>query len=272
MSQPPEDRDRNAPAPVPLPGLPVIQIDPVEQKSQAEKYGALYYLAIVGLLFLISLIAWFGYGVWSLRDVWKDVYLLHDPARSEVDRVNAALRLARNPDTTQRQLYDITLRTEPPPLARYLLAEALTVEAMTGDPRGYAMAIARSEGWPDWLRLLHLRPLAYGAGQGEAITQQPLRELTEHDDPILRLWAFYTLAESLDTNHFARDALSEAAETGPHDDLARILIKALDADDPEQIAQLDLATQWVRSQHPEAVRIWEGWAFEDEGDRLVRRP
>ncbi len=269
MPQQPSQGDQDRPAP--LPELPVIQLEPFERKTQAEKYGAFFYLAIAGLVALVGLIAWFGYGAWSLRDVWKDVYILHDPGRSEVDRVNAALRLRHNPDTTQRQIYDITLRTEVPAVARYLLAEALTVEAMTGDPRGYALAVARSEAWPDWLRLLHLRPLAYGAGQGEAITQQPLRELTEHPDPILQLWAYYTLAESNSSDPQARKALEEAAETGDHPALAKKLLEALEADRSARFAPLDEATDWVREHHPDAVQIWKDWQWEQEGSRLARQ-
>ena len=239
--------------------LPVITLDPLERKSQAEKYGSFRYLAIAGLALLIGMIGWFAWGVWSLRDVWRDVYVLHDPSRPEAERLDAAYRLSRDPDATERQLYDISLRRELPDAARYLAAEALSAEAMTGDPRGYAFAVARSEGWPDWLRLLHLRPLAYGAGRGEAIYQEPLRELAEHDDPIIRLWALYILAESSRYNSGPREALDDARR-GPFDELASLLWHAIDAeDDARRVSLLDEATDWVRAHHPGAEGIWSRW-------------
>lgn len=260
MSNPTPDGPRK-----PLPSLPIVTIDPADRKSEAEKYGSFRLLAIGGLALLVALIAWFGWSAWSLRAVWRDVYILHDPSRPEFERLDAADRLSHNPDVNQRQRYDISLRRDLPDLARYLVAESLTAEAMTGDPRAYALAVARSEGWPDWLRLLHLRPLAYGAGEGEAITQEALRELAGRDDPILRLWALYTLAESSRYNADARRSL-EDARSGPDGELATLLLDALDAeDDAHRVAALDAATLWLRDHHPGARAVWSGWKQGDDG-------
>ncbi|WP_161602236.1 hypothetical protein [Tautonia marina] len=268
-SSPPPENGKPA-----LPSLPVVTLEPWEQRSNLEKYGAFWYLALGGLVILAGLILWFGWGVWSLREVWRDVYVLHDPNRGVVERVNAADRLARNPETTERQRYDIAIRRDLPDLARYLIAESLTAEAATGDPRAYAMAVARSEGdgWPAWFRLLMLRPLAYGSGAGEAIEPVPLRELSEHDDPVIRLWALYTLAEASRYNRNEANQLRDAAnQESPEAGLAAVLVQALDAEtDAERIDRLDEATRWVRRHHPGALAVWFGWdRFEGE---LVRVP
>lgn len=243
-----------------MPSLPIVNLEPWEQRSNLEKYGGFFYLALGGLVVLLGLIGWFAWGVWSLREVWRDVYVLHDPSRTEVDRVNAADRLARNPDATQRQLYEIARRSDLPDAARYLITEALTAEAASSDPSGYAEAIIRSEGWPDWLRLLFLRPLAYGSGEGEAIDPAPIRELSRHPDPILRLWALYTLAESSRYHRSEHEQLRRAAAEGPHAELAQLLLRALDSTDgARRVGFLDEATTWIREHHPGAIEVWARW-------------
>jgi hypothetical protein len=253
--------------------LPIVTLEPWEQRSNLEKYGAFWYLALAGLVILAGLILWFAWGVWSLREVWRDVYVLHDPSRATVERVNAADRLARNPRTTERQRYDIAIRDDLPDLARYLMAESLTAEAASGDPRAYAMAVARSEGegWPAWFRLLMLRPLAYGSGAGEAIEPEPLRELSTHDDPAIRLWALYTLAEASRYNYSENKQLRDLAHGDSAEaELAALLMKALDSGtDEERLARLDEATRWVREHHPGAMGVWSGWGrFEGELARV----
>src|SRR5262249_36981592 len=153
-----EDRPR-------FPDLPILnpggRVTPAP-RGQREKYGALFYLGIAGLLLLLVLIGWFAYGVWSHRDLWAEVYVLHNRGRTESDRIEAAYRLSRNPRLADAQKMEISLRRDLPDLARYLLAEAVSTEAVARDPRAYAMAVARSPGWPDWLRLLLARRLTYG--------------------------------------------------------------------------------------------------------------
>ncbi|RUL86752.1 hypothetical protein [Tautonia sociabilis] len=251
-----------------LPSLPIVSLEPWEQRSRLERYGGFHYLAIGGLVLLVGMIGWFVWGVWSLREVWRDVYVLHDPSRPAADRILAADRLSRNPDVTQRQLYDISLRRDLPDPARYLVAEALTAEATKDDPRAFALAVARSEGWPDWLRLLHLRPLAYASGEGGAIEQEPLRELARHPDPVIRLWATYTLAQSSRSHRAERETLRALAQDGPHPDLAALLLRALEAeDDRGRNAALDEATSWIREHHPGASSVWSGWEQAGSGNR-----
>ena len=58
----------------------------------------------------------------------------------------------------------------------------------------YALTVARSPDWPDWLRLLLCARLAYGAARGYAIPREALDELAHHADPMIGLWAACALA------------------------------------------------------------------------------
>jgi hypothetical protein len=155
-------------------------------------------------------------------------------------------------------------------MARYLLAEALTAEAATADPRGYAVTVARSPNWPVWLRLLLTRPMAYAAAQGVAIPVAPLGELRDRkDDPAIGLWADFTLASAPPGDRAAAAELATAAESDrPDRALAAKLVEALHSEGDARVRRLDEATLWLRTHHPEAMRVWAGWNL--EGGRLVR--
>jgi hypothetical protein len=243
------------------PSLPIITPDP-PRRSAAQKYGGLLYLGIAGLVVLIALIARFGYGVWSLRDVFAQIYVVNDPARPDAERIQGAHTLSRDPRLTQRQRLDLCLSRTPPDLARYLLAESLSSKAIRSDRRAHALAVARSEGWPNWLRLLLLRPLAYAAGEGSVVPAEPIAELQRHSDPIIALWATYTQAVSGAEN--AKAALIQSSkEPGPNRDLARLLVSAFESKQPDRNARLNEATHWLRRHHPEAARLWRGWNEHD---------
>lgn len=253
-----------------FPPLPIVTPDP-PRLSQGEKYGGLFYVGAVGLLVLMALVAWFAWGTWSHRAVWSNVYILHDRHRPDAERVRAAYALSRDPRVNQRQYWDMCLRTPLPGLARYVLAESLTAEAASADPRGYVLTVARSPGWPRWLRLLLARPLAYAAARGLAVPVDPLVELRDRgDDPALTLWADFALAASApaDRADAATRALADAARGDrPDHALAQALLDSLHARGDERIRRLDVATRWLRTHHPEAARLWAGWRV--EGDRLV---
>ena len=166
--------------------LPIITPDPFERRTQAQKYGGAYYLGIGGLAVVIALVGTFALQAWSLRDVWNDVYILHDPKRPDDDRIQAAWRLSRSPKVSQRQYWDIALRKPLPPLARYLMAESLTDDAVTPDPRGYAMAVAYSKDWPSWLRLLILRPTLVAGAGGVELPVAPFEDLKKFSRPLRR--------------------------------------------------------------------------------------
>jgi hypothetical protein len=212
-------------------------------------------------------------GLFSLRGTFREIYVLHDASRSEEERVQAAFTLAHDPRRTPQQAWEMALRKSLPPLARYLLAESLDVDVVAADPRAYVNAVARSPGWPSWLRLLLLRPIAYAAGHGYRLPVEPLDSLTRDADPIIALWAsFVRCAEAQgqgSADRADRLALERvAASNTPNRELARLLLDALEVRGSPRDRLLDQANAWIRSHHAEARRLWEGW--EIRGDRIVR--
>jgi hypothetical protein len=255
-----------------FPKLPILspaEIPPPGQRgetvrSQFEKYGGLFYLGIAGLAIMAGLVGWFAFRFWILRDVWTDVYVLHDPGHSELDRVRAAFRLASDPRVTDAQRMEISLRRDVPDLARYLLAESVSTDAIARDPRSFALTVARSPEWPDWLRLLFARRLAYGAARGYAIPREALAELAGHSDPMIELWADCALTLLPESDPKAAGALEQAAVVpGPTAELAALLRAASAAPPRERDPRLNDASLWLRLHHPQAAKIWDGWKVAD---------
>jgi len=250
-------------SPNPFPKLPIIDA-PAPARSQREKYGGLFYLGIAGLAIVVILVAWFAHGVWRLRDVWADVYVLHDPARAEAARIQAAFRLSRDRRLNDTQLMETCLRRDLPDLARYLVAEAVSTEAVAVDPRGYALTVARSSDWPDWLRLVLARRLVYGAVRGYALPREPLDELAHHADPMIGLWAACALALPPGSETRRRGELEQAAQLpGAEGRLASMLLAVLAAPPGDRERRLDEATIWLRHHHGQAAQIWRGWDVRD---------
>jgi hypothetical protein len=260
----------SAPGPNQFPSLPIINPE-APPRSQREKYGTLFYAACVGLVAVLALVGWFGYRMWSLRDVWANIYVLHDATKSDETRIQAAYALSHDPRVEQSQLWDLSLRRGPPELARYVLAEGIGTELVANDPQGYVSAVARSEDWPDWLRLVLARPMAYAATRGHAISRERLGELCRRNDPILRLWALYTLAMQPRPDPQTVVEIEHAVQSaGPERELAKLFLAATKADEAHRIEILDQATSWNRQHHPDASRIWQGWTIRDQ--RLTRDP
>jgi hypothetical protein len=255
-------------APRPLPSLPIITVDP-PPRSQSEKYGLALYLGLGGLAVVLALVGWFGYRAWTMRDVWRSVYVLNDREQPEAARVQAAVDLRRDPRFEPRQSWDLALHRELPELARYILAEGVGADLVAADPLGYASAVARSEGWPDWLRIALARPLAYASAEGHTLSRERLAELCRLSDPQLRLWALCALAMQTRPDPEPKIEIDRiAAEPGPERELAQFFQKAIAADKPGRIAALDEATAWTRTHHASVSRLWDGWTL--QGDRIER--
>jgi hypothetical protein len=250
-------------APFSFPSLPIVTPDP-PPRTQTEKYGLLLYIGFGGLVVLLYLIGWFGYRVWAMLPVWRNVYVLNDAKAPEGSRIQAAFDFSRDPRVEPRQLWDLCLHRDLPDLARYILAEGISADLVAADPQGYASAVARSEGWPDWLRLVLTRPMAYAATRGHALSRERLAELCRLGDPQLRLWTLYALALQPHPDPDTKAEIEKlASEPGPDRDLARIFEKALAAEGPGRLDALDEATYWTRSHHPGASRLWNGWNLND---------
>lgn len=250
--------------------LPIVTPDPPSSPSSpkrgtVEKYGGLYYFGIAGLAVVVALVTWFGAEAWSLRAVFRGIYVLHDETRPEAERIDAAYGLSLDGAVTQRQYWDIAFRKRLPPLARYVVAEALTSEAVATDPRGYALAAGKSEGWPDWFRLLIARPLAYAADDRIALPREPIISLTQSRDPWLRAWSLYTLAAMAGGDDAADAALERLPDAFPEvAELVALLLAARSSGGgPPRLAKLSEATRIMRRGHPEAAALWHGWDIRD---------
>jgi hypothetical protein len=252
-----------------FPELPIIT-PPVSARSQREKYGGLFFLGIAGLIVLVALLAWFAYGVWSHRDLWAEIYVLHDAKQPEIERVRAAYRLSRDDRLSDDARRDMALERTLPDLARYLLAESVSTEEVARDPRAFALAAARSPDWPDWLRLLWARRIAYGAARGYAIPREAVTELAQHSDPMIRVWAYYTFAVTPGSDATMAAELEKSAQApGDAKALAGMLADDLTAPPASREKRLDQASQWLRTHHAQAAKIWEGWQI--ERGRVIRK-
>lgn len=249
-----------------LPSLPIIS-PPTSTRSDQEKYGALFFVGITGLIVVLALLGWFGYRLWSMRAVWADVYLLNEARQPEEARIQAAFRLRHDPRVEQNQLWDLSLNRKLPELARYILAEGIGTELVAQDPQSYASAVALSPDWPSWLRLVLVRPMAYAATRGHALSRERLGELCRRsirDDPVVRLWALYALAVQTRPDPQTAVEIKRVTQAPETDhDLAEILLDAVHSDEARRIEILDRATAWNREHHPDTRRIWQGWTLRE---------
>jgi hypothetical protein len=242
------------------PSLPIISNPQAPPRSQRDKYGTLFYLGILGLAVLITLLGWFGYRVWALRDVWARIYVLNDAREPEVRRIQAAFSLGHDPRVEQRQLWDLSLSRGIPDLAREILAEAIGPEFVAEDPQGYVTAVARSPDWPDWLRVGLTRPLAYASTHGHTISRERLGDLCRLHDPVLRLWALYALAVQPRPDPQTAVEIAQVAKSpAPERELANLFLVAIRSDRPGRIETLDRATLWNHDHHAGTARLWHGW-------------
>ena len=253
--------------------LPIISPpEPFERRTEVEKYGALYRLGLIGLVVVIGLVTWFAVGLWSTRHVWRDVFVLHDRTRTEVERLNAAYRLSVNPEVTPRQAWDIALRKDVPTAGRYLLAESLNERIAADDPRAYSVAVAYSKDWPGWLRMLMVRPLVEASAEGFALPVEPLEALRRDPDPYVALWATGAVA-SRPTGPQRGSALQWLArravggtELSP---LAAMMLEIAESRGEDRrenrIEVIDRATAWTRAHHPEARKAFAEWEIRAGG-------
>jgi hypothetical protein len=86
-----------------------------------------------------------------------------------------------------------------------------------------------------------------------------LDELEKSSDPMIRLWAEYSLAvmPGLKTNAAAK--LEEAARAKDENGkLAAMLLAASNAPPDDRERRLDEASLWLRHHHPQAAKFWRG--------------
>ena len=104
------------------------------------------------------------------------------------------------------------------------------------------------------------------------IPREALDELKRHSDPMIGLWATYSLAvlprRGPDAGPTA-ELENVAKFGGPAAELAARLLVALRATGEERERRLDEATEWLRRHHRQSAEIWSGWDVSDQG--VVRR-
>ena len=116
------------------------------------------------------------------------LYVLHDRSAPEPDRVQAAFRLSRDPRVDDTAADGDVPETRPARSGALPAGRGGFDRRWSRMIRGFALAVARSPDWPDWLRLLLARRLAYGAGRGYADPREALdrarRALRPDDRPL----------------------------------------------------------------------------------------
>ncbi len=235
-----------------FPKLPIVSPADLPPLSQREKYGGLFYVGIGGLVLLVAMLGYFAYAAWSLRDVWSDVYKLNDPHRPEPERLAAANRLAQSARLGDAQKLALALDRNLPDRARLALAEGVSAELAAGDPRGFSLAVARSPGWPSWLRLTLELNLARGVIRGYAIPPLALEELSHSEDPMIAAVAFFARTVARPEDADARKALElQAAGQGPAAEITRRLLEVLHAPAPRREAMIDEIGRWFHDGRPE---------------------
>ncbi len=262
----------NDPSPPPnFPKLQIITVDP-PRLTQREKYGGLFYLGIVGLIVVVSLVGWFSWNAWMLRDVWSNVYILHDRARSEDERIHAASALSRDNQVNAQQRWDIALRKPLPALARYIMAESWSTEILKEDPALFAKIVANSEGWPPWLRLLGVRLMAVAACEGVIFPPDVLNAIEARPEADFKPWVDFIRAVSPESDVDAAARLrTQATLNSPGAGLAKELVEALEDSPPGRTHRLATATLWLRMNDPAVAPIWNGWT-ERDGQIVRSRP
>jgi hypothetical protein len=254
-----------------FPSLPIITPD-APRMSQSEKYGGLFYLGIAGLFVVIGLVSWFGWNVWSLRNVWNNVYVLHDSTKGEEERIAAGYALSKDMQVNAQERWDIALRKPLPALARYLLAESWPIDLVSADPEMFAKVVTKSEGWPDWLRLMGARLMAVAAADGTNFDPLVLTALAESKNFNVQVFVDYIRAVATDSDKAAIERLKALASgTTSQAELAKELVAAIEVGSAERAKQLEKATVWLRANDPDLKEIWKGWT-EREGTLVQTKP
>ncbi len=239
-------------SPPPLTILPTGPDRPARRPS--DIFGSFYYLAVAGLLVLVAWLAWFGYQAWSLRDLWRDVAVVHDSTESEGARVAAARRLVTDPRFEPRQVWDILIEDELPPRVRFALADGLPAEVALLEPRVYLGALAGRGSWPSWLRSVLILKAARVAEKGAAWPRGPIETLGTDADPAVRLLASFLAAACFD-DPAGRTRIESSRDDATWGEFAVALLGALQADPASRAGHFDEATRQLEANHPDFPKL-----------------
>lgn len=252
-----------------FPELPILPAPP-NRRSNRERFGSLYFLGIGGLVFVLALISWFGWGVWNLREVWRDTYVLYQTGRSLIDRVQAADRLAHDPRVTTQQKLAILLDPQVPDLARWRVGESLGSDAAESDPIEFSKLLLPDRRQPVWLDLLLLRVLADASDHSVRFPPALLDAIDPGEDRWRQVWLDYARMFQNGAGPEHRERLEQIRRSpGQTVEAAELLARAADAEEPRRASLLREAFLSTRAMHPGVQQIWRGWT-ETQG-RLTPR-
>lgn len=225
--------------------------------STAQKYGSLFWLGVSGLVVTVLLFGWFGTQLWSMRDVWRAIYVLHEESLPVAQRLEAAEFLARDPRVEPGQIQPMTFRKSLPDKARYLLAERLD-KALTAKDAAQMLKLLGTTGPnspPNWLRG-HLARLAAVSVRADSRFPAGLFEqLMLDDDPVVANWAAFALTRPAndEVNVLGRGKLGQWSQAGSA--LSSALLTASQASGVAQTMALHQAVQAMRQATPQNQEI-----------------
>lgn len=236
-----------------LPPLIVLGSDPPPpRRSSTSRYGLLYPLGILGLVVLIGWVGWFAYRAWTMRDVWRAVAILHDPARPIDDRLASARFLADDPRVTEDQIEPMVFGPDLPIRARMILADGLVRPSVLHhrSPR----RIDRFEIIPLPLRLALLMRMAEAAEPDVPWPATPLERMgVRGGDESTRVLSLYCRSAAFGSAQAASELQEAADGEASGEGLASILSAALESDDESRRKRLDQATRWLNQHHPAVI-------------------
>lgn len=168
--------------------------------STAQKYGSLFWLGISGLVVSLLLVGWFTIQLWTMRDVWRAIYTLHEVSLPVDQRLAAAEVLIKDPRVEPSQLQPMIFRPTLPDKARYLIAEKMDKAVTTQDAAAMLKMLAGTgpNSPPNWLRGHLARLAAVTIRQDNRFPAKAFEQLAADDDPVVSAWAAWALANSHD--------------------------------------------------------------------------
>jgi hypothetical protein len=188
--------------PFDFPKLPILPDSdkPPEQPrlSNLQKYGGLYWLGIGGLVVSVLLVGWFAIQLWLLRDVWREIYVLHNKDLADDRRIAAATFLAKHPRVEAAQIQPMIFRRSLPDQARLLLAEGLK-KTDTATSARQMLGLLETEGAtspPDYLRGHLARLAALNIPADDRFPVDLFRRMMADRDSAVAAWCAYGLTRS----------------------------------------------------------------------------
>jgi hypothetical protein len=201
------------------------------------------------LVALIGWVSWFAFRAWSMRDLWSNVAIIHDPRRPLEDRLTAARGVSRDPRVDPRQIWDMLIQDGLPERVRSVLGTGLPEDLVRAEPGVVLGAVASRQDWPASLRLALLLKAAHAVRADGAWPVGPLRDLQVSDDPAIAMLASFVQAACF-RDSAARARLERRAGDPTSGEFARRLSWALEANDEHRRDELERAQSWLEANHP----------------------